>query len=351
MRILNYILVFCSLSFVSCNSDDNGDSVNPDQNNKSNSVLIINEGGFGNSNGTITEINLENEQIEHDVIGKANNGISSGDVIQSVYRYDGKLYLVSNGDNKIRIFNESDYVQTGVIESNLASPRYMLIHNSKIYVTNWNSDFNTGITESFVSVFDLNTLEFIKKIDTDDGTEKIHFDNERFWVTNYLSNTVEIFKEESTSIESSIEVFQGPNGIVEMDEEIVVLCQGSFGGNSGFLYQFDKSTLSKTDSFAINSGLNGHLIKGPDDKFYYSANLRIFASSFESGIDLSADELSISSTEITFLYGMGVQSNGNIWIADAGDFSTAGKVHQFDSNGELLKSYSSGIAPNGFLFY
>jgi hypothetical protein len=50
-------------------------------------------------------------------------------------------------------------------------------------------------------------------------------------------------------------------------------------------------------------------------------------------------------------YGLGIAPNtGNIFIGDAVDYSSKGKVHIYDANGVFIESFDAGYLPNGFLF-
>jgi len=52
-----------------------------------------------------------------------------------------------------------------------------------------------------------------------------------------------------------------------------------------------------------------------------------------------------------FLYGIGVNPrNGEIYVADAVDYSQSGVVYRYNENGTLLDKFRVGITPNGFAF-
>jgi DNA-binding beta-propeller fold protein YncE len=52
-----------------------------------------------------------------------------------------------------------------------------------------------------------------------------------------------------------------------------------------------------------------------------------------------------------FLYGIGVNPhNGEIYVADAVDYSQSGVVYRYSESGTLLDKFRVGITPNGFAF-
>ena len=51
-------------------------------------------------------------------------------------------------------------------------------------------------------------------------------------------------------------------------------------------------------------------------------------------------------------YGLGVdQRNGWVYVADASDYVSRGKVYILNEKFELLKTLNSGIIPSGFVFF
>src|SRR5690606_19307994 len=56
-----------------------------------------------------------------------------------------------------------------------------------------------------------------------------------------------------------------------------------------------------------------------------------------------------ASSEWSAMYGFAVE-DGKVYIADAGDFASVGKVFVYSTSGDLLSTYAVGIAPKGVYF-
>lgn len=332
--------------FACGNDDDNNDFVPLEPADRR--VLVINEGNFGQANGSLTEINLDNLNIRQDVIGEANGGILTGDVAQSAYHHNGKIYVVINVDGKVLILDSDSYEQTSIIENQLSNPRYLCIHDGKIYITNWNSDF----TNSYVAVFQENDLSFLYKIDTDPGTERIYFDDERFWVTNSFTNTVQTFLPGQTEVDKTFIVDQGPNGIAGYENRLVVICQNSGTGLPGAIYEFDKQLYALSDTFALN------FTPGPDiianvNRFYFfeSAGENVYSSQLNDSFTPANARIIFNVKAFNTLYGLDVSPDGTLWLADAKGFTENGRVYQYAVGGNFIRSYETGIGPGYFLFF
>ncbi|QNL22775.1 hypothetical protein HZR84_12770 [Hyphobacterium sp. CCMP332] len=353
MRILTRSILIYFLFFLNaCNSNDD-DNVRPTQVSNSQQILVVNEGNFGQGNASLSLIEEGKLVISNDLIAEANNGITTGDVVQSVYYSNGLIYIVSNVENRILVINSKTFQQVDVIESNLENPRYINITRGKIFVTNWGSDF----VNSFVSVFSESDLSFNYKISTDPGTEKIFTnDGQEFWVSNNFSNTIQVFEFGKNEIKETIQVGYAPNGINSLQaDELFVLCQDTFGGSNGYIYKIGIEGYQKLDSvqLGIKPGdqleFNSISSKGG---FLFYGGTSVFTFDPSNRFSISENKLADFSSELGSIYGIGIDNSGDLWIADHLDFTRSGRVVKTNGNnpGKIVESYSVGIGPNGFLF-
>ena len=95
-------------------------------------VLIVNEGSFGNSNGSITW--NKGSETENNVFENVNGG-ALGDVIMDVDQANGKTYIVSNNTQKVIVVNSNSFAyETAITGFNY--PRHFLkISNSEAVVS------------------------------------------------------------------------------------------------------------------------------------------------------------------------------------------------------------------------
>jgi hypothetical protein len=357
MREIKILFIsLLTIVFSSCNDDDPcGDDVDClGISSSPQDFIVVNEGNFGQANGTLSLINRETKSVRNDVVGNTNNGIATGDVVQSVYHdwVAGLIYVISNNESRILILNDSSFQQVGVIESDISLPRYMLIIDDKIYITNWNSDF----TNAFVAVFDKTDLSFIRKIAMNPGAEQIYtLDTRKIFVSNNFTNTVQVFEYNGTSVTKTIKVGHTPNGITNVYNGFInVICQDTFGGNQGWVYEIDITSLTVSDSIPLNLKPGGQLLSD-GSRVFFNSGKNIFAFDPRSEFDQSNNRILSFDAEVSSIYAFAIEPNSNterIWIADPEGFTQNGMVHLVDitSSDKFVDSYEVGIGPNSFLF-
>lgn len=131
-------LLLFAMSFVlffSCDKDDDPD-MDPDPvvlGKYEVGTFILNEGGFGNNNASISFIDEDGMMIEK--IFETETGGIIGDVAQSITFNDDKAYIVVNNSQKIEVVNADDFTSVGRIEG-FGSPRYIVPHGDKAFVSN-----------------------------------------------------------------------------------------------------------------------------------------------------------------------------------------------------------------------
>lgn len=106
------------------------------QTNELESVLILNEGNFNAGNATLTIYDPEINQATDGVFLSA-NGVSLGDVGQSLRIINGDLYIVMNNSQKIVVADPKSFAQKAVITlPEGASPREIVaVSEQKAFVT------------------------------------------------------------------------------------------------------------------------------------------------------------------------------------------------------------------------
>jgi WD40 repeat protein len=157
-------------------------------------VFIVNEGGFGSGNGTLSFRDPAG-MLEHNIF-RNTQGDFAGDVLQSLsFDDDGKGYIVVNGDSKIEIVDAVTFKGLSTItDATIDKPRYMAVVDDKAFISVWGPyDEFFSLIDSYVLVWDLVNGKVVTTIDTDEGTEELLFSGGVLFATNYnfgASNTV-----------------------------------------------------------------------------------------------------------------------------------------------------------------
>jgi YVTN family beta-propeller protein len=314
-------------------------------------VFIVNEGAFGHSSGSITYYNNTTSEIKQNIL--ISSGAFAGDEAQSMTFEDNKGYLVLSGDNKIQIVDANTFENLGTIaSSDIFAPRYMEVINDKAYISVWGPyDANYSLVNSYVLVYDLKTNATIKKIDTDEGTENLLYDGNYLFATNYnfgTSNTLSVINPKDNTLVKQIELAGGPSGmVIDAEGKLWVVCSDFV---SGKLFKINTSSLTIEATINIAQAPNVDLAITPDKKnILYSIGNVIYKIPTNSTSEASQSFIDVK--DAISLYSFNVNpDNGEIWIGDALDFTSAGKFFIYNPDGSFKTKGDAGIGPGQFIF-
>ncbi len=319
-------------------------------------AIVVNEGGFGSANGTLTFFDEASGQIDQNIF-RNEGGDFAGDVVQSIAFSGDKGYVVINGDNKVEIVNGNTFEHLESIESSdLDKPRYVEVIDGKAYISVWGPYEEGGFSliDSYVLVVDLNTNSVIKKIETDEGTENLLFGGKYLFASNHNfggSNSVAVIDPTTNSLVKHIELASGPAGsVLDSNGKLWVICTGDFGAANGQLFRIHPETLEVEESIELNVNPDVDLGITPDkSKLIYSVGSSIYSISISATL-APVDKL-FEAEDVVYNYAMNVDpDSGNIWIADALNFSTEGKVYVYTNSGVPVTSFNAGISPTQVVF-
>ena len=149
-------------------------------------AFVVNEGAFQAGNGTITYYNEALESAAQNIFINP-EGDFAGDVAQSLTFHGDEAYIVINGDSKIEIADAVTFKSMRTITSGaLDKPRYVEIIDNKAYISVWGAyDEFFSLVDSYVLVYDLESKEVIKTIDTDEGTENLLYNGETLFACKF----------------------------------------------------------------------------------------------------------------------------------------------------------------------
>jgi YVTN family beta-propeller protein len=349
------LLVTLPVWMTSCNDDPQPVSLPGED-----GFFVVNEGGFGKGNTSISFFDRTTGEMTNNVYS-IKNGVPLGDQSQSMTVADGKGYIVVQGSGKVEVINADDFSRIHSIDEDIESPRYFLaLSATKGYVTDWGSD---GVSAS-VKVIDLNTYEVTKTIPTGKGANRMLKVNNLVYVTNnggfQKDNTIKIIDTNTDSIIEVITVGDNPNSLQrDKDGNIWVVSSGALAFDLNFNIDEANSTpgsISKisaanTESLRLNvpeltySTLANLVINQEGDQMYYTYNNKLWTMS------TSATALPTTPFKDSSYYGLAVDPfDGTIVGCKAPTFTSAGSIEIFDEAGVLQNTYTVGIAPNGCAF-
>ena len=325
-----------------------------------NGAFISNEGTFGQANASVSFYDYERDSVINSIFFIVNKH-PLGQVLQSVYAANGKVYMMLNLSDSVAVANANDFTETGYI-TGLNSPRYMTSFNGKGYITQWGELGEPGV----VKVVNLNTNAIIRSIPVGMGPEQALVANGKILVCNGgaydLDSTISVINPAIDTVVQTIKVGDNPKELViDKDHNIWVLCFGYIKYDGSYnviletpskLVKLSGQTFQKTGEYIISDTLHPQHIDISKDKstIYYGGGYGyagIYAMDIHATATSSTPRVDGSKSFNGFNVNPG---NGEIYALDALDFTKPGILSRYSPMGNLIKQYTVGVAPNGVLF-
>ena len=347
MKFTKLFLIALSVSlFVSCSNDE--DDSNESKGVYENGVFILNEGSAGQ--GTVSYLSDDYSAFTKDVYTAANGDDLLGKYAQSIFFNGDNAYIIAGGSKVINVVNRYTFKLVAKIDTGLMNPRYGVVKDGKAYVTNANTysyeNPETGNTDDYVAIIDLNTNKYESKIDLNATANRIVLENGKLYITEpYNSSKVLVVNIATKELEEPIEVGSNADSIEEEDGFLYIL-RAPYGDRSEIIKVklSDKSTSAITFPEALDGA--GYL-DVEDDKIYYTVANEVYSMNVTETTASSTPILTAST--VANLYGFAV-NNDRIYIADSGDYKADSKAYIYSLTGTLQKEFTVGVGPNGFYF-
>ncbi|MBD5235893.1 MAG: YncE family protein [Barnesiella sp.] len=338
-----------SLSLTSC-SDDDDNILEPVVSPVAEGLYIVCNGNYMAGNGSLSYYNPADNTVENDIFLRA-NGMKLGDTAQSMM-IDGETgWICVNGSNTIYAINLSDYQVKGQIKG-ITSPRNVLsVSSDKLYAT---SLYDNRIAIINPADYSISGYIDVPEMEGSTGsTEQLVKVGDYVYV-NCWSYQKEILKIDSRTdkVVDRLEVGIQPESIAyDGDSSLWVLCDG--GGWEQNPIGFEAPTLVCVDlqAFEVERTIQLAEYSSVSELTYFDNNLYWL----ENGVQkmsvnaVSAPASPFIPTTSYALYSLTVNpSNGDIYVGDAIDYMQNGTVTRYNSAGNEVDSFTTGIIPAGF---
>lgn len=317
----------------------------------SSGLFILSEGNFQYSNATLSFYNPLEKTVQNEVFFKA-NGMKLGDVAQSMTIYGNRAWIVVNNSHVIFAIDPDTFKEVGRIE-NLTSPRYIyFLSPEKAYVT---QIWDNRIFIVNPSTYSIKGYITVPEMTSSSGSTEQMLKIGNFIYCNCWSYQNRILKidPENDRVIDQIEVGIQPNSITKDKEgKLWVLTDGGFDGSPyGYeppsLICIDPENLRIEKIFYFNLGDEvSELQTDAKGENLFWINGDIWEMNISSQ---SLPEAPLISSRDTRYYGLTISpENGDIYVADAIDYSQLGMIYRYDRNGDLMDSFYVGISPGAF---
>jgi len=342
------LFLFLLLGFsVSCDDDDDApESLAGD-------FVIVNEGNFGQGNGSISVYNRNSDAVENNVFASANDGRTLGANVQSVSVHDEVAFVVCNAADKIEIIDANNFeaLQAPLADSALVSPRYLAVSGNKAYVSVWGPfDSIFALNESKVAVIDLSDYTIMQYLNVAAGPEGIIAADDQVYVANSFSNTITVIDTNSDEVIEEIILEGSPLLFAKNGADVWVSVKGA----SAQFVRINTSDNSIAETISVtDSNSNGKFVINQSLSKIYFIGAESFPSTSTTLQELSLDDTSSGIETLIsgdHFYGVGTDpANDDILLGNSNSFQGEGTVLRYNTLGDLLQTYAVGVGPNNFI--
>jgi YVTN family beta-propeller protein len=246
-------------------------------------------------------------------------------------------------------------VSIATIDTELNNPRYIAFANGKGYVTNWGDGGSP--TDDFVAVIDLTTYVVTSTIPVAEGPERIVEHNNKLYVAHAggygYGSTISVINASSNTVTATIPVGDVPNSLVFEDGSLYVICGGkpSYAPTetAGELVKINVSNNTIATQIDFPAATHPSNLVIEDNAIYYTIDAAIFKKTL-SASTLPTEALFTTTAQGVYgVYSFAVHNN-KIYVGDAVDYNSNGKVYVYSALGALEQQYTVGVIPAGFYF-
>ena len=353
MRIRGFVMLLLSLLLLAhsgCMKWDYGREVEEIEV-SGQGLFITNEGNFQYGNATLSYYDPTTKQVQNEVFLRA-NGMKLGDVAQSMTIYDGKGWVVVNNSHVIFAIDLATFKEVGRIE-NLTSPRYIhFLSPEKAYVTQlWDN-----------RIFIVNPRKFsvegyiaVPNMEMESGSTEQVVQHGRYAYVNCWSYQNRILKIDTVldSVVGELTVGIQPTSLVmDKNNRLWSITDGGYAGSpygyevpSLYCIDAEKFEVEKQFKFKLGDHPSEVQLNGAGDTLYW-INKDIWR------MDVASSRLPVRPfirNSGTIFFSLTVSpATGEVYVADAIDYTQPGLVYRYSPNGALEDRFHVGINPGAF---
>ena len=305
-------------------------------------VYVVNEGGFGQGNASLTYYDPATGRVEEDVFA-AVNGRPLGDVANSMVIRGGRGYIVVNNSNTVEVIDVSNHSSVGTINVGTGrSPRQMVFLNDSTAAV-------TALYDDAVILLNLRTLTTAERIPVGPNPDGIALDGRKAFVANSglgSGHTVSVIDLDLLAAVRTIDVPTNPYEVHRTGEGLIyVLCAGTFlPPTPASIVVLDPVTERLIDTIALGAQAF---------RMGMGTGGRAYVPLGDSVLTLNTREHRVEGTLTRGMafYGVAVDTASHIvYLSDAGNFTQAGSVHLVAESGLPITTFVAGVIPGWFAF-
>lgn len=298
-------------------------------------LIILNEGAF--TGGTATLDAVSSDTVLQSAFS-TENGFALGNIGQHMVISDSLLVVSINNGGMVRGISRKSMLERW--STLVAGPRYLAQSGNKLVVTTWSSDY--------IKVLDTYTGQLTDSINVFGVSEQVHTDGDVLYIGlngGFANDNRVALVDLTTNNVDTLVVGDKPNSFVQVGSSVYVLCAG---------YEDWAGAASTPASlWKIENGMATEVLAAPSSADHAIAlktdgtDLFFLNASYSGAVvKTSLSPTMWPTTTITNTGGYNLDLIANVlYLHDAKDYASAGKIYQYDLNGALLDSIDAGVIP------
>lgn len=329
---------------------------------------LLNEGNMNMNKASLDYYDYTTGLYRRNIYGQANPGaaLGLGDVGNDIGIYGSKLYAVINCSNKVEVMDVKTAKRLKIID--VKNCRYITFAGGKAYVSAYDGEVQSGgiSPNGFIAEIDTGTLAVIRKVQVGRQPEELEVVGNKLYVANSggysppnYERTVSVIDLNTFVKIEDIDLAPNLHHIkADSNGDLYVSSRGDNVDISSNLFVIDTetNTVKKTfDIYCSNFDIAGDTAYVIGSEFGYKTPEQIVSYSMinvktETLLEGSFLPESVSNA-IKTPYGIAVDpASRNIYITDAADQVSPGKLYCVDRHGNMMFSHTAGDIPAHFAF-
>ena len=370
MKIRIFLLAFALLSLIACREDEpiiSSTDTDVTEGNKEGEIkgfFLLNEGNMGNNKATIDYYDYETGTYTKNIYAERNPGVVKelGDVGNDLQIYGDKLYAVINCSHFVEVMDVS--TAKHITQISIPNCRYITFDKGYAYVSSYAGpvaiDPNSRL--GYVAKVDTATMQVVDTCVVGYQPEELQVVGNKLYVANSggyrvpnYDRTVSVI--DLTSFEEVKKIDVAPNlHRVSADRfgRVYVSSRGNYKDVPSSTYVIDTHTDCVTDDMHLP---NSEMEICGDSLYVYNYDYSKHSMSYTL-YDVLHEKVVAQHNiaegmglNIEVPYGIAVNpETKEVFLTDAKDYVTPGKLYCFDKNGHYKWSVTTGDIPAHFAF-
>ncbi|MES2826891.1 MAG: YncE family protein [Bacteroidota bacterium] len=367
-------LLFASLAFGACRKspvpipeETNETLFLPEPSSRVKGLYLVNEGNMYMNKASIDYVDFTKGSYRKNLYNQVNPEITKGlgDVGNDIGVYGSKLYVLLNGSNKVEVMD----VKTGkrIQQIDLLNCRYITFNGGKAYVSAYFGQVgDPNSPNGIIAEIDTTTLRETRRVQVGRQPEELAVVEGKLYVANSggytpsnYEHTISVVDLSSFKVTARIEAGINLHRLkADKYGDLYVTSRGNYVDIPSRLYIIN--TRTETVKKVIDISV-GNLAIDDDLAYVYSTEFNGLTGKNTVSyamLDIK-DEVLLNrkfitdgtDKEIKVPYGIAIHPNSkDVFVTDATDYVTPGRLYCFDANGKKKWSVETGDIPAQFAF-